>query len=45
MTCAVTPADIKYEDIDESLWKSGMALNHGEDREGNPVGKWRGEGE
>ena len=31
--------DIKYEDIDENLWKSGMAMNHGEDREGNPIGK------
>ena len=32
--------DIKYDDIDENLWKSGMAMNHGEDREGNPVGRF-----
>ena len=37
--------DIKYEDIDESMWKSGMALNHGFDREGNPVGMWMGKKE
>lgn len=30
--------DIKYEDIDENLWKSGMAWNQGFDVDGNNVG-------
>lgn len=29
--------DLKFEDIDESLWKSGMAINHGFDAKGQNV--------
>ena len=31
------PLDIKFEDIDQSLWKSGMAMNHGFDVTGQNV--------
>jgi hypothetical protein len=30
-------SDIKFEDIDESLWKSGMAATHGFDSTGQNV--------
>ena len=30
-------ADIKFEEIDEELWRSGMAQNHGLDRDGNNI--------
>ncbi len=36
-----TAADILWTDIDESLWKSGMAWNRGYDKDGNNVCKWR----
>lgn len=29
--------DIKFEEIDEELWRSGMAQNHGLDRDGNNI--------
>ena len=35
--CAVTSADIRYEDIDESMWKMGMAYNRGVDKNGNHI--------
>ena len=35
-------ADIKISEIDESLWKMGMAYNHGYDKQGNHIGKQLG---
>ena len=29
--------DIKFEEIDEALWRSGMAMNHGFDKNGHNV--------
>ena len=34
--------DIKISEIDESLWKMGMAYNHGYDKQGNHIGKQLG---
>lgn len=33
----LSPLDIKYDDIDEELWKSGMAMNRGYDAAGQNV--------
>ena len=30
--------DIHYEDIEENFWRSGMAYNHGMDKNGNHIG-------
>ena len=32
-------ADIRFEDIDDNLWRMGMAYNHGRDKKGNYIGK------
>lgn len=31
--------DVRYEHIDENLWKSELAYDHGEDRQGNDIGE------
>lgn len=43
MTLCSVCADIKISEIDESLWKMGMAYNHGQDKQGNHIGKELGE--
>ena len=43
--CAFSCADIHYEEIDESLWKMGLAYNRGVDRNDNHIGmvcRWFG---
>ena len=37
--CCHLIADIQLTEIDESLWKMGMAYNRGYDKQGNHVGK------
>ena len=39
MTLCSVCSDIKLSEIDESLWKMGMAYNHGQDKQGNHIGK------
>ena len=34
----VCVADIQFEDIEDYMWRSGMAYNHGIDKKGNNIG-------
>ena len=38
-SCANVCADIQFEDIEDYLWRSGMAFNHGIDKQGHHIGQ------
>ena len=37
--CVCVCSDIQFEDIEDYLWRSGMAYNHGIDKQGHNIGE------